>query len=447
MGPWSQLTQNFLAERQRQYEETNDFYDLQREEVKDIASVLEGTYGTDNKYLNELVVQARNEYKELLKGLKLKDYNTPAVQDKIFEIKNRLSKAKNVSATSLEQIKQAYALSKTDHMKEGEFNRYLTSQMALPPDQRDPDLLAKVQTDPLFINGYDYLTSVLDARKSTTEPLQRKDANFFYSYEATYRPDLGYFDKSGEWVFDPKPEVIDDALKNPQFYNLILGMMDPDDVQKMTATGNKNELKKAVKEMTKTYMNEVFMREEGGKRVGPYDPQLEQKGRTLNPSKYTRPTTYDKEKNDLNSEVNAIQQRLLSNNAQAFDEYISPDGWRGFALEDSNKDGKIDKIIGTMVDKSHFMYGKLPGTPPMRTEEISVNIDDAGSVQQALSRIKFVLSKDKEDVQAQPLEPQKPVKLKSEYTIKGKKYSIEALKKMGYSEERIMEAVNKGLIK
>lgn len=406
-----------LAAQERKYQETNDFYDLQREEMQDLSKVLEGTTGADHQYLNKLVVDVRDEYKETLRGLKLKDYNTPEVQDKIFEIKNRLVKAKNLSTTSLEHIKQAYMLSKQDHMKEGEFTRYLTQQLALPPDQRDPDLLNRVQTDPLFFNGYDYLTSVLDGLKTTTEPLQRKDDNFFYSYEATYRPELGYFDKNGQWVFEPKGEVIDQALTNPLFYNTVVGLMPPELVKSLTDSGNKTELKKAVKERAKEYMHEVFVREEEGKTVTPFDPELKQKGRTLNPLKYQRPTAGQRDKQTFEREVMAIQQRLQNDNPLAFDEYISPDGWRGFTFEyDDN--GKINKIIGTMVDKSSLFYGKLPGDPPTRIEEIPVNIDDEGSVQQALSRIKFVFSKDKDEVTAEPMTPPAATQ-KSKPKIKG----------------------------
>lgn len=400
---WSTIADGFLQAQERKYKETNDYYDIQREEMNSLASVLNGTFGADNSYLNRMVIDARNEYKELLKGTKPRDYRSPEIQDKIFEIKNKLARAKNLSATSLEQIKSAYTKAKgTPSIKEGEVTKYLESQLMLPPDQRDPDIANKISTDSLFFNLYDHETRVLDARKTATKPIQRKDDNFFYSYEATYRPDLGYFDKDDKWVFDPREEVIDQMLSNPQAYNAVLGLLPPDQVKKLKDTGNTNMLEKAVRDMAKQHLREVFVREEGG---GAYDPMLEQKGRTLNPAKYQRQTVAEKNEAKFDQEVAAIQQRLKDNNPLAFGEYISPDGWRGFDFE-YDADGNITGIVGTMVNKNDIMYGKTMGEPPTTTQFIPVDVDDIASVKQALSRIKFVFSKDKAKVTADPL--QKP---------------------------------------
>lgn len=401
---FNHLAQNFIAERQRQYNETNDFYDLQREEMQDLSKVLEGTYGADNQYLNNLVVKARDEYKEVLKGLKLKDYNSPAVQDKIFELKNRLMKAKNLSATSLEQIKQGVALSKGDHMKEDDISLELRKQLSLPPDQRDPDILLKLQTDPLYFNLYDYLTKVLDSRKTITEPLQKRDDNFFYSFKATYRPELGYFDKGGDWVFDPRPEVIEEALQNTQFYNGIIGMMKPELVKSLRGSGDKNKLKEAVHNKAKEYMQAVFIREEGGKRVGVYDPQLEQTGRTLNPAKYSRPTTYDKREDDMENEVAAVKQRLIDGNPKALDEYIADDGYTHFGFKYDSQ-GRIIKIIASRLDTKNPLHTLSP-EKAMKYEPIDVDPDDPGSVRQLINRLKYPRRSDKDKVQAYPLRPQ-----------------------------------------
>ena len=424
----------FIEHAKNRYKETSDLYDIQMDEMKNLDSVLDGAKGQDYLYLQKSVVEARDRVKELFKGRTPKEFRTPEFQTELYNIKRDLSKKKNSIDTFYSQIQNSQELSNSPSIRKKEWHDYILSQVSLPPDQRDPDIVQRLQTDPLFFNPYDYTVTILETLGKADKQIQRETDDLILNYDATYRPDLGSYNEKGEFEFAPSEDLVKRILSSDKrFFNAMVGMLPAEQANKLVNEGNTSMLNEAVLQQTREYL----------KTVHGFGPDEKQTGKTVKSWQYYKPTASQTKQTELTEEINAIQQRLLNGDTRAFDDYLSADFWQSFDYEYDN-DGKITAVVATHIDQDAPKWKKNA----VKTEYVAVDPNDPGSVKQALNRIKYFAGKDKKQVTADPLK--KPIQsaLKAKYsTTDGKEFTVETLKKMGYTEEQILQAVKLGNLK
>jgi hypothetical protein len=383
-------SKEFVDMVKERYNQTDDLYDLQNAELKNLDQALEGAKGQDYLYLQKSVVEARDKIKDLFKGKRIKDTKTPEFQSQLYSTKQDLFKIKNANDTFYDQAKQANDIVTNDpSMKKKEWKDYLNKQLQLPPNQRDADLVNKVGTDPLFFNPYDYSSAILKNLGKADEQIEKETKDLILNYDATYRPDLGKFNDKGEFEFQPSDQLIDKILSSDKrFANAMAGMLPAEQANKLIDDGNSTALNDAIKEQTKSYL----------KTVHGFGPELKQTGKTVKTWNYYKPNSSQVKDQKIDDEVKAIQQNLQNGLAESFDDYRS-DHWSQFDYE-YDGDGNITAVVGTYVDKDAPKWKK----DRTKKEYIPVNPDDANSVRQALNRIKYFGNKDKKQIEAKPLQ-------------------------------------------
>lgn len=390
---WKEIGEKYLAQQEKKYKETEDLYDLQNQEAQQLNEVLEGTSGKDYQYLQESIVNARNELKELYKGKRAKETKTPEFQGKLYDIRQSLLNKRNGIDTFHQQAKQATDIAmNTPSIKKREWNEYLMKQAELPPDMRDKNLIAKINTDPLFFNPYDYTSNIIGKLGKSDEQVEVENEDTILNYDVTYRPDLGAIDKkTGQFKFAPSDTLIDQLFaQDPRFYNAMAGMIPAEEAKKYIDEGNSTDFHKTVREQAKKYIE----------AVKGFGPEFKQTGKTTKTWKYYKPSAADTKAKKEDEEVMAIQQRLLNKDARSFNDYIG-DFWRAFDYE-YDGDDNIVGVIATYQEKHPRVKGKMID----KHEFIDVDPDDSGSVKQALNRIKYFSNRDKKQVTAKPLQQQ-----------------------------------------
>jgi hypothetical protein len=380
----------FIDHVKNKYKETNDLYDIQNDELKSLDSVLEGAKGQDYLYLQKSVIESRDKIKSLFKGKKLKETRTPEFQTELYNTKRDLDKKRRSIDTFYDQAKSATESAfNTPSIKKKEWQEYLNQQVQLPPDQRDLDLVGKVNTDPLFFNPYDHTTSILQTLGKADEQVEKETKDLILNYDATYRPDLGKFNSNGEFEFSPSDQLIDKIISSDKrFANAMAGMLPAEQANKLIAEGNTTALNDAIRTQTKEYL----------KTVQGFGPEFKQTGKTVKSWNYYKPSASETTKKKIDEEVLAIQKNLQNGFAESFDDYRG-DHWNGFDFE-YDGDGKISAVIGTYVDQDAPKWKK----DRTKKEYIPVDPDDENSVRQALNRVKYFSNKDKKQVEAKALE-------------------------------------------
>lgn len=392
---WSKISQRYIDQQEKAYRESTDLYDLQNEQANQVNSVLQGTKGKDYEYLQHAIVDYRDQLKNAYKGKKLKDTRSPEFQTGIYNIKQDLLNKRNAIDTFHGQAQQADAIAKNSpSIKRDEWNRYLNEQTQLPPDQRDPDLVSKINTDPLFFDPHDHVVSILDKEKQMDEQIQKETKDLILNYDAKYRPALGKFN-NGEFVYEPSDDLVNRLLKSdPRFKNAMVGMLDTQKAEAALDKGKTTVFNKSVEAQTKEYLKAVAQQGFG--------PDLKQTGKTVKSWQYYKPSASDKKDQKEEQETQVIQQRLLNGDTRAFNDFLSKDFWKSFDY-DINADGKITAVHGIYrgKDKRGRKEIEIP-------ETIEVNPDDPGSVRQAINRIKSVENKNKQNISVKPLSSEKP---------------------------------------
>lgn len=426
-----------LAEYQeKKYKETNDLYDLQKEQADQLNSALEGTSGKDYEYLQQSIVEKRDKIKELYKGKTLKETRTPEFHAELYNIFQDLGNKKNSISTFHKEANEANKIAaNTPSIKKKEWQEYINAQMQLPPDQRDKDLINKINTDPGLFSSYNYGDMIVSAEKQADIQIERENetGDLILSYDGKYRPSLGAFNDKKEFVYSASDDVVDRALKgDKRFYNQMAGMLPPEQSQALLWAGQDFEFNKAVKDQAKKFLGAISQQQGYGSDLG-------KPTKTVKWWEHQRPTATDKKFLQEENELKVIQQRLLGNDERAFNDFLSKDFWRNFDYE-YDGDGNIVAINGTYKTKNKTGRKEIEVV-----ERIEVDPQDPGSVKQAINRIKAAENKNKKGITVTPLE--KEDKGKSYKAPDGKAYSQQDLKKMGYTEAQIQEAIKAGRLK
>lgn len=381
---WKQISRDYIAERERQYKETQDLYDIQADQANELNSVLQGTSGKDYEYLQKSIVSSRDRLKALYKGKRLKDTKSPEFQTELYNIRQDLMNKRNSIDSFHGQVKAAndFAANRPS-IKKKEWEDYIYAQMALPPDQRETNLVNKVKTDPLFFSAANYGDAFLAKEKTKEAHFQRETEDLITNYEATYRPRLGSY-KDNVYTSNMSDDLVNEALQDRQFYNAMAGMLPAEQANKLIGQGLTNDFDAAVRAQAKKFLT----------AINGYDPDEKQ---LTSKMKYQyRPTVGDKKIAQEERELEIIQQRLLDNDLRTFNDFISKDVWRHFDFE-YGSGGQINKIIGTYLAKD-----KRGRKTIELTEEIDVDPKDPASVKQAINIIKSFDSKYKKDVKVEP---------------------------------------------
>jgi hypothetical protein len=387
---WKEINQRFIDERERQYKETNDLYDLQSEQANELSAALEGTTGKDYEYLQKSIVESRNRLKELYKGKKIKDTRSPEFQTQLYNLRQDLANKRNAIDSFHGQVKTANDIAmNTPSIKRKEWQDFLNTQMQLPPDARNRNLVSEINTNPLFFNPYDYAAGVMKSEDEKEAFYDRETADLIINYQANYKPSLGRIKEGaagGEFVIDPSNTFIDKLLRGDRrFYNAMAGMLPPDQANALIGAGNTSTtFPQAIRDVTKNYM----------KAVSGFEPTRKQLTSKMKPT--IRPTVSDKKLLKEQEELQIIQNRLLENDERAFNDFISKDVWRSFAFE-YDTDGNVNKIVGRYLTKDP--RGRKTIEVP---EEIDIDPKDPESVKQAINRIKSFDSKYKKDITVVP---------------------------------------------
>jgi hypothetical protein len=362
---------------------TEDLYDLQANQANEFNSVLQGTSGKDYEYLQKSIVDSRDRLKYLYKGKKLKDTRTPEFQSEVYNIKQDLANKRNSIDSFHGQVKQANELAKNrTSIKKKEWEDYIYAQMQLPPDQRDKDLVNKINTDPLFYSAANYGDAFLAKEKTKEVHFLRETDDLITNYEATYRERLGSY-KDGVYTPNMSDALVSEALQDRQFYNAMAGMLPPEQANALIGQGLNKEFDAAVHQQAKKFLTAI----QG------YDPDEKQLSSKM---KYQpRPTASDKKNLEEERQLGIIQQKLLDHDETAFDDFISKDVWRGFKFE-YEPDGDIH-ITGTYLGKDQRDRNTVT-----KIEHIYIDPTNAASVKQAMNRIQSFDSRYKKDVTVAP---------------------------------------------
>lgn len=395
---WKQINRDYIAQQERKYKETNDLYDLQAEQANELNAALEGTSGKDYEYLQRSIVESRDRLKALYKGKTLKETRTPEFQAELYNIRQGLGDKKNSINTFYGQIKAANDIAaNSPSIKKKEWQEYIDAQIQLPPDQRDRNLINKINTDPLFFSAYNQAAFMAEAEKQADIQIERENesGDLILTYDGKTRPSLGSFDEKKNFVYNPSDEFVDRVLRSDKrFYNAMAGMLPPEQANALLGAGQDLEFNKAVREQAKKFITTVAQQQGYGSDLG-------KPTRTTKWWEHQRPTASDKNLQKEEQELKVIQDRLLANDERAFNDFISKDFWRNFDYE-YDGDGNIVAVVGTYKTKDK--RGRKEILVP---ERIEVDPQDPGSVKQAINRIKAFENKNKKGIVVKPLSPKK----------------------------------------
>jgi hypothetical protein len=397
---------NYLAEQERTYKETEDLYDIQKRETDSLNDGLKGLSGQDQLYYQQSIIEERDKLASIYKNIHSKgDYRSPEIQAELYALKTRLSDKRNAIDTFHQEAQAVNSLLKDNpSTKTGEVTAYLNAQMQLPPDKRDKNIVEKVQTDPLFFNAYDYAASVIKGREKSNKEIQKENKDLILNYDAEFTPDLEEYDAaSGEFKFNPSDSLVEDLLaKDKRFYNAMKGMIPATQARKLVDSGNDGLLEDAVKDQAKEYL----------KTVKGFEAKLKQTGKTVKSWNYYKPTSTDSKKKDEEQEVAAIQQRLNNSDIRAFDDYLGTH-WKEFQYEFDDERKPIAIIASYEGD-----HPSRKGKKITKKQIIDIDPEDKGSVAQALNIIKRFNYTDKDNVTAKPLSaPETKKKTKGRFDV------------------------------
>lgn len=386
---WKQISRDFIEQREKQYKETNDLYDLQAEQANELNAVLEGTSGKDYEYLQKSIITSRDRLKSLYKGRRLKDTRTPEFQTEAYNIMQDLRNKRNAIDTFHSQVKRAndIAMNSTS-IKRGNWQQYLEAQMQLPPDQRDQNLVNTINTNSDFFNAFDHAAGYIAAEDKKEAFYDRETDDFIVNYQADYSPSLGRIKEGeggGEFTFDPSNAFIDKLLRSDRrFYNAMAGMLPAEQADALIKAGHTaTTFPQAVRDQTKEFI----------KAVRGFEPTRKQLSSKMKPT--IRASVADKKILKEQEELRIIQNRLLESDERAFNDFISKDVWRNFDFK-FQSDGSI-LVTGTYLTKDKRNRNTIPAT-----EQIEIDPTDAESVKQAINRIKLFDSRYKKDVTVVP---------------------------------------------
>lgn len=442
---WNRIIDNFRKDHEKQYKETNDLYDLQRDQLKSLDSVLQGTSGKDYEYLQQSVVDARDKVKNLYKGKRLSDTKTPEFERQLYEITQGLANKKNSIGTVYDQIKlsKEYADNNPSIRKDA-FHDFVNYQLSLPPDERDKDILNQVKTNPLFFAPYNHGTAAITKEGIADTELKNETDDLITNLGAEYRPSIGSYVpgtdkyKNPVFVFNPSDDFVSRTLNGSKhFYNAMAGMLPPEKSNELVNSGNTMAFQEAVHAQAKTYLKTIAEQQGLGPKTKPTSSKM----------KYVaRATTYDKKLAAEGNEIRVVQSRLQDGDERAFDDLIG-DFWRGFDFEVDNN-GQVSGIIGNYEVEDQRAWKK--GQMISKTEFVPVDPSDEGSVKIAINRIKSFANKEKKYTTPRPTtapKPQKSAQVKKgsyKNIIDGKNYSHQDLLDKGYTEEQIQVAIDLG---
>lgn len=344
---WKEANHLRIGEQARKYKETNDLYDLEAESRKSFDETLEGLQGQDYAYMQNKVIDARDRLASLFKGKGLKDIRTPEFQTEFYNIAKDLRKEQNGITTSLEQMKQAKALAETrPSFVRAEVDRYLQKQAALPPGQRDVDILKKIQTDPLFFNAYDYSLNLMKDFERSTYSSEKQKGREVQHYEHQYIADLGEYDSNGNFQYNVSDAVLDKHLADPRFYAKMEGMIPADLALRLRKEGNDGALREAVREQASEFIK-------GIKSLGP-DVKLKS-------SKFIpQESSADRKQNNQNAQINYIMERTMAGKMDALNAFKGSFWSDDFKpVFDENDKTKVIGVKGFYKEKHPILKGKM----------------------------------------------------------------------------------------
>ncbi len=318
----------------QKYQDTEDFYDIQKKEAESLNKALDGLDGADYEYTMKKVVEKRDQLAELFKGKKLKDYNSPEFQKQLFDIKKDLSLVANGSGSSRAGLTKAKDLVKTiPHYKQDEAYKWIASQTQLPPDQREQDPVGFLMSDPQFRNPADFIIGWAKKQGEETSPLIKRTGNVVYDSEMiNYR---GVYDNAGGFVLSD--DAVDQMFQEqPWFFTSMQNMArDPEQNKMIVGQGHTTLEKQDVVDFTKGYIQQI----EALKN------RENAKGSTFK-MESTRPTSGEIKNEEEDKAIADFQKRLLSGDTNPAQEFITAAGDKGWSGFDVVKDqsGRVVQI-------------------------------------------------------------------------------------------------------
>lgn len=316
------------------YQETEDFYDIQKKEQESLSKALDGLDGSDYEYTMKKVVESRDKLAEVFKGKKLKDYNSPEFQKQLFDIKKELSLVANSSSSTKNGLVKSKDLVKTiPHYKQDAANQWIASQTQLPPDQREQDPVGFLMSDPQFRNPADFVISWAKKQGEESSPVIRKTGNVVYDSAVTnYR---SVYDKEGKSVLSDE-SVEQMFMEQPWFFTSMQNMAnDPRENKMIVGSGHTSLEREDVVAFTKQYISEI----EALKN------RENAKGSTFK-MESAKPTAVQQKEESEKNAIADFQKRLLSGDTNPAQEFLSAAGDRGWAGFETVKDqsGRVVQI-------------------------------------------------------------------------------------------------------
>jgi len=208
---------------EKKYQETTDFYDIQKKEADDLNNLLEGLDGRDYEEMMNEIVTTRDEFAQMFKGKKLKDYNTPEFQSMLFQKKKRLGDLLNTINTSKNNYKSILEYAeKTPFTKRDAVKKFIEEEANKSPLERTRNPVEHIQNDPQFFNGDEYLFSKIK-EFGTDQDAELQDTGDGIQQVITSWA-KGLFDKNGNIIAD------DDTIlalhrANPKLRNFVKNTM------------------------------------------------------------------------------------------------------------------------------------------------------------------------------------------------------------------------------
>jgi hypothetical protein len=208
---------------EKKYQETTDFYDIQKKEADDLNALLDGLDGRDYEEMMKEIVTTRDEFAQMFKGKKLKDYNTPEFQSMLFQKKKRLGDLLNVINTSKNNYKSIMEYAeKTPYSKRGAIRKFVEDEATKSPLERMRNPLQHIQSDPQFYNGDEFLSTFV-SKLGTDQDSEIRDTPDATEQIITSWA-KGIYDKAGNVIADDAT-ILAMHEADPRFRSWVKNMM------------------------------------------------------------------------------------------------------------------------------------------------------------------------------------------------------------------------------
>jgi hypothetical protein len=378
--PYLKLLQEQKEDKEKKYQEQEDYYDFQKKEADDLNKTLEGLRGQDYIAQQEKILEARNKmaafFKDKAKNRKDFESNID-LQNELWKIKQEVAAMRNSTDTFHGSIAKTVAAIKEDPMiRSDRANAYIekiTKEPMFDKDGnpvRDPDPYKTIMEDPQFYDPYEKIERTFDLEQKQWSTQGHADGKF--SYTTTYNPRLYKWNPQTKKVeFEPSEELLDEMLQDERFRRVLFNQIHPD-LPRNTDLSEKNiAVQKEIREEAKRMIK-------GFQRLN--EPQTKIDEELTVPRTYAGrgATKAEEDKKRFQENVANLQKNLAKGDPNALQQFVG-NYWKEIKIEDAGN-GKKRVVAKVEVD------GPGPGgfgkTKKIVEKEIFKALDpsDEGSV-------------------------------------------------------------------